>query len=92
MKNMETHVGKMEKQLKHWGARLDEVAAEAEKAGSEVKVDCNKNIDELKAKYKAAQSRLHAFRASGSKNWESFKTDVESAWNELEVDFKKLTS
>lgn len=34
MENTQGHVGKMETQLKQWGARLDQIVAKAEKAGT----------------------------------------------------------
>ena len=54
MKPQEKHVGKMETQLRQWGAKLDEM------------------------------------KAADTEKWETFKTGVESAWNELEVAFKNL--
>jgi len=90
MENTQGHVGKMETQLKQWGARLDQIVAKAEKAGTEVNVERRKCVDELKAKYQAAQSKFGEFKAAGSEKWEIFKTGVESAWSDLEAAFKKL--
>lgn len=90
MEKMEGNVGRMETQLKHWGAKLDELVAKAEKAGAGMKIDHRKRIDDLKAKYQVAQSRLGELKAAGSEKWEVLKTGVESAWNELEAAFKKL--
>jgi septation ring formation regulator EzrA len=80
----------METQLKQWGARLDEIVAKVEKAGTAVKADHRKRVDDLKAKYQAAQSRLAEVKAAGGEKWETLKTGVESAWSELEAAFKKL--
>jgi len=91
VEKMETQVGKMEAQLKKWGAKLDELVAEAEKTGNEAKVDYRKVVNDLKAKRLDAQMKLDEFKAAGSKNWDTFKAGVESAWKELEVSFKKLT-
>ena len=91
MKKTKAHVGKMEKQLKRWGAKLDELGAKAEGAGTEVKVEYRKNIDDLKAKYQVAQSKLDELKAAGSEKWETCKTGVEGAWKELEAAFGKLT-
>jgi histidinol dehydrogenase len=90
MEKNKAHVGKMEKQLKQWGAKLDELMAEAEKAGTEAKVDYRKRIDELKSKHQAAQLKLDELKAAGSEKWETLKTGVEKAWNDLDVAFKKM--
>ena len=65
--------------------------AKAEGAGTEVKVEYRKNIDDLKAKYQVAQSKLDELKAAGSEKWETCKTGVEGAWKELEAAFGKLT-
>ena len=57
MERVEGHVGKMEAQLKQWGAKLDELVARAEEVSAEAKIERRKRIEDLKAKYQAAQSR-----------------------------------
>ena len=90
MESTQGHVGKMEAQLKHWGAKLDAIVAKAEKAGTQVKIERRKRVDDLKAKYQAAKSSLNELKAAGAGKWAVLKTGVESAWNELEAAFKKL--
>jgi DNA repair exonuclease SbcCD ATPase subunit len=90
MEDTEGHVGKREAQLKRWGAKLDQLVAKAEKAGAEMKIERRKRIDDLKAKYQAAQSKLAELKAASGEKWGVLKTGVESAWNELEAAFKKL--
>ena len=85
-----TDVGKMETQLKHWGAKLDDNVAKTETAGTDAKTEYHKQIDDLKKKHKAAQIRLNELKTAGGEKWETVKTGVESAWNELELAFKKL--
>ena len=51
-----------------------------------------KRIDDLKAKHQLARSQLDELRATGSDKWETLKTGMEGAWNELEVAFRKLTN
>jgi hypothetical protein len=92
MKVTEANVGKMETQLKQWGAKLDELVAQAEEAGTEAKLDYRARVYALKAKHQLARSQLDQLRATGSEKWATLKTDVEGAWNELEVAFRKLTN
>jgi peptidoglycan hydrolase CwlO-like protein len=90
MEKTEDKVGKLEAQLKQWGARLDELVAKADRAGTAARIDNRKRIDDLKAKVHAAQAKLDEVKAAGSEKWETLKTGVESAWSELELAFKKL--
>lgn len=92
MKVTESNAGKMETQLKQWGAKLDELLAKAEEAGTEAKIDYRKRIDDLKAKHRVAQTKLDEIRAAGSEKWETLRTGVERAWNELESAIKKVTN
>ena len=91
MKMDEADAGKMEAQLRNWGVKLDKVMARAEAAGTGVKIDYRKGVDDLKAKYKVAQSRFDECKAAGSTKWGIFKTGLEAAWNDLETAFKKLS-
>ena len=90
MKMVEANVGKMEAKLRQWGARIDKLVVKAEAVGTEVKIDYRKDIDDLKGKYKVAQSKFDEFKAAGSAKWEIFKTGLETVWNDLENAFKKL--
>ena len=82
----------MEAELKSWGAKLDALVAKADAAGTEAKIDYRIRLEDVPARYKAAQSQLHKLQAAGSGKWDTFKTDVESAWSDLESAFKKLTT
>ena len=90
MEDKETHVAKLETQLKRWGAQLDELVAKAKGAEAKARSDYRKGIDELKAKHQAAQAKLDELKAAGSDKWESLKAGAESVWNEIEAAFKKL--
>jgi DNA repair ATPase RecN len=82
----------MEAQLKHWGAKLDELVAKAGEAGTDAKDDYRKHVEELKEKHQAAQAKLEELKAAGSEKWETLKTGVESAWHELDVAFQKMSN
>ena len=90
METAEARVGKMEAELKQWGARLDELLAKADAAGTELKIDYRKRLDDLREKYTTAERKLAALKAAGSGKWDTFKGGVETAWRELETAFTKL--
>ena len=84
------YVAKLETRLERWGARLDDLVAKAEEAGTEARSDYRNRVVELKARYKVAQSKVDELRAAGSDRWDAFMAGVERAWTELEDSFKKL--
>ena len=90
MEKHEADLGKMETQLKQWGAKLDEFVAMADRAGTTARIDNRKRVDDLKVKVQAARSKLDELQAAGSEKWETLKTGAESVWGEVELAFGKL--
>jgi hypothetical protein len=80
METTHGHVGKMEAQWQQWGARLDQLVAKAEAAGSGAKADYQSHLEELKAKCHVARGRLVALKAAGGENWETFKSLGSDNW------------
>ncbi|HJX64805.1 MAG TPA: coiled coil domain-containing protein [Polyangia bacterium] len=92
MEKAQENLGRLETQLKQWGAKLDAFVARADRAGTAARIDNRKRIDDLTAKCQAAQLKLDEVRAAGSEKWETLRAGVESAWGELEIAFKKLSN
>lgn len=92
MTTTQTHTGRMEAQFRLWGAKLDDLVARTEEAGTEAKLDYRKSIDALKAQRRAAQARLDEFKTASGGKWEAFKVGLERARNELVVAFKSLSN
>jgi hypothetical protein len=86
----EANTGKLEAQLRQWGARLDNLRAKVEAAGAEVKSDYRRGVEDVQAKYKVAQSKLDESKAAGSAKWGILKAGLEAAWSDLATAFKKL--
>jgi len=92
METMEAYESKVDTQLKHWAASLEQLIARAEKAGAEAKADLHGQIEELKTRQHVAQTRLAALTAAGHDKWEILKAGVDSACSELEAAFKLLAA
>jgi hypothetical protein len=92
METVEAHVGKMEAELERWGAKLDELTAKADAAGTEAKIDYRRRLDDMREKYDAAQAKLVQLRIAGTGKWQMFQGDIETAWLELEAAFRKLAN
>lgn len=82
--NLKTaYIEKMEAQLREWGATIDVLKAKADKAEAGAKIEYMKQLDSLKAKRDAAQTKLGEISAAGEEAWEILKTGAEGAWSEL---------
>lgn len=88
--NLDKAASKLEGQLKLWSSKLNELAAKAEVASQEAKIESRKRLDELKTKLAAAQAKLDEAKAAGASKWGAFRHGIENSWKELEGAFKKL--
>lgn len=92
METVEARVGKMEAELRRWGAKLDELRARADAAGTGMRIDYRRRLDDMKMKYETAQMRLDELKFAGSSRFDAFQGGIEEAWNELEAAFRKLAN
>src|SRR5438477_11715735 len=92
METAESQVGKMEAELRRWGAKLDELIRKADAVGTGAKMDYRERLEDMKDKYEAARERLDELKVAGTGKWEIFKGGIEDAWNELEAAFRKLAN
>jgi hypothetical protein len=90
METRQAQIGKMEKQLQQWGAKLDDLNEKITAAGDKAKADERQLVLELRAKQQRAQQKLDELKAASGDKWDTFKSGLESAYNELESTFKKL--
>jgi hypothetical protein len=90
MTNLDKHVGTLEKRLRHWGAKLDELTASAEGVNAEMRLDYLKRVADFRAMHQAAKSKLAECQAAGSEKWDDFKSGIETSWAGLESAFKEL--
>ena len=90
METADAELGKMEAELRQWGTRLDNLLAMAEVVGTTARIDYRKRLDDLKAKYDAAEAKLIELKTAGSGNWDAQKGGVETAWSELAKAFTNL--
>lgn len=90
MQVRDKHIGKMEKQLQAWGAKLDIMSANAKAAGANAKTEERRLVADLTKKRDAMQARLDELEEAGGEKWDTLKTGIENAYDELEDAFKKL--
>ena len=92
MQTVEGDLGSMEAELSRWREKLAELRAKTYAAGSEAKFDYRKRVDDMGAKYEAAEEKLGELKAAGSAKWEIFRGGIESAWSELEAAYRRLAN
>jgi hypothetical protein len=86
----EDHVGRLETELRQWGAKLDVLVAKVAADGLAAETGYHRGIDDVKSKYQIAQTRFAEFKTAGSAKWGQFKPGVQNAWNDVEDAFAEL--
>jgi hypothetical protein len=71
---------------------LDDLKVKAKTAGSETKDAMNREIGELNQRTEAARAELKELRSASKERYESVRTRVETALNELKDGFEKAAS
>ena len=92
MKSKEAHVEKMEKRLWQWSAELDNFVARGDGVGPKAKVDYRKRINDVESRYNVVRTKLDELKSGSNGDWKTLKSDVEIAWKELQVAYKKMTT
>jgi hypothetical protein len=92
METENADVGKMEAELRQWGARLDNLLAMADLVGTGTRIDYRQRLGQAREKYDAAEAKLAELKVAGRGKWEIFRGGVESAWSELATAFARLAN
>lgn len=76
----EEYIDKMERQLKEWSARIDELESRVSATKTDAKMEYKDRIRELKDRRETLSRNLSELRESGGKSWEAMKAGIESVW------------
>ncbi|TVQ42069.1 MAG: hypothetical protein EA365_16100 [Gloeocapsa sp. DLM2.Bin57] len=92
MEDKNTYQGEMETKLQQLGAQLDTLKAKSDQATADAKAEIDKHIQELTAKQEELKQRLAELKNSSDDAWESLKTGVQTAWDDLSKAFDEAVS
>ena len=88
MSMKEAYQEKMDAQLKTWGAEIERLKAKAAMAKTDVKVEYEKQLNELRVKHGDAHSKLEELKRSSTAAWEELKTSSEMAFDDIREGLK----
>jgi len=87
----EQYIEKAKSKLDMLDAELRKLEARARDAKSDIKIEVNKEIDDIKASKKAADDKLRELRSASDEAWEDLKSGAESAWRSLSSSIESAT-
>ncbi|MBC7546037.1 MAG: coiled coil domain-containing protein [Candidatus Sericytochromatia bacterium] len=81
------YIDKLQAQMKEWAAQADVLAAKADQAKADAKLEALARIEELKAAGSTMQAKLAEIQAAGEDSWDELKAGADKAWDTLKIAF-----
>jgi hypothetical protein len=91
-KDKDSYVKKAETEFKEWNAKVDELRAKSEKAGSKTRKDLDAQMKTLEDNLTAARKGLTNLQGSSESSWIGFRKDMEKALREVKNSYEKTVS
>jgi head-tail adaptor len=83
MASKQAYAQQQQGKLKEWRAQIDLLQAKAAQANAGVRIELNKQVEELHARRKAAEARLDELMQAGEEQWEGMKSGIDRALQEV---------
>ena len=92
MSTQEAYQQKFEAKLKEADAQIDKLAAQAEGAQADAKLQYQEQVKSLREKRDEIGRQISALNKSGAEAAKDLQSGVENAWNELATSLKSAQS
>lgn len=88
----DAYVQKLKAKLDEWNAEIDILAAKAEQAEAEAKIEYHKRLEDLRAKRGELEEKIAELQQAGEGAWEDLKQGLENSWDILKISFSRAKS
>ena len=89
MSNRDEYIEKMKASLDEWNAELAELEARARSAEADMRLNFDRQIEELRRRRDEAEKQLRELRSAGEESWERMRQGMEAAWEEMHRAFRE---
>jgi len=86
------YIDELQKQLERFEGRLNDIEAQANTAGEEMKKEYAAQAKVLEEKMRDARTALKELRESGEQSWSTTKEKVERTWDDLNNAFSDVAA
>jgi len=80
---IEAYTQKTRAQIKEMKAKMQIFEASAEKAGADMRIKYQKNLDEWKSRFDDVENKLSELSNSAGDAWDDIRSSIDTAMNEL---------
>lgn len=88
----DAYVQKLKAKMDEWNAEIDKLAAKADQADADAKIEYYKQLEDLRAKRKDLEDKIAEVQQAGESAWEDLKQGLENSWDILKTSFSKAKS
>ena len=89
MSNRDAYVQKLKAKMEEGNVEIDKLAAKADQAEAESKIEYHKQLEDLRAKRKDVEGKILKLQKAGESAWEDLKQGLENSWEILKTSFSK---
>jgi len=90
-KTMNAYQERIKAQIKGMKAKMSMLEAEAEKSSADMRIKYQKNLDDLKSRFKDIEMRLDRFSNSAEDAWDEIRIGLDKSMSELRDSLDKAT-
>jgi len=85
MQTKDAYKQKLKADLNEWGAQINLLAAKADSAGADAKLQYAKDLDSLREKQHHAAEKMKELESASGDAWEKVRHTADSLWDELKA-------
>ena len=88
----DAYVQKLKAKLDEWNAEIDMLAAKADQAEADAKIEYYRRLEDLRAKRSELEGKIAELQQAGEGAWEDLKEGLENSWEILKTSFSRAKS
>lgn len=89
MSTKQAYKQKLDAQMNEWRAEIDKLRAKFNKADADTKIETEKEIGQLEARFEAAKAKMRELSDAGDEAWESLRKGIDSSFDSMKSAFQE---
>ena len=90
-KTMDAYQQKVRAQMKEMKAKMQMFEANAEKAGADMRIKYEKNLNDWKSRFKDVEMKLDKLSDTAEENWNDIRSNIDETMSELSNTIENAT-